>query len=76
VASYSEFMSLEDEDIQRILRRRLILVHGNPIGYNYGWNLKSFARVYNVDALTTVHGGICILLLNVFTKTKISFDKS
>jgi hypothetical protein len=76
VASYSEFSSLEDDDIQRILRHRLVLVHGNPIDYNYGWNLKSFARVHDVDVMTTVHGGFCILLLNVFTKTRISFDKS
>jgi hypothetical protein len=76
VASYSEFVNLNDEDIQRILRHRLILVHGNPIDYDYGWNLKSFARVHDVDAVTTVHGRICIILLNVFTKTKISFVKS
>lgn len=76
VASHSEFLKLEDEDIQRILRHRLILVHGNPIEYNYGWNLKSFAQVHDVDAVTTIHGGICILLLNVLTKTRISFNKS
>jgi hypothetical protein len=76
VASYSEFVNLEDEDVQRILRDRLILVHGNPIDYDYGWNLKSFARVHDVDSVTTVHGRICIVLLNVFTKSKISIDKS
>jgi len=40
VASHSEFSCLHDEDIQRILRERLILVHGNPFDYNYGWDLK------------------------------------
>ena len=30
VTSHSEFSSLHDQDVQRILRERLILVHGNP----------------------------------------------
>lgn len=42
VASHSEFSSLHARDIQRILRERIILVHGNPFDYNYGWDLESF----------------------------------
>jgi hypothetical protein len=61
VASHSEFSSLRDRDIQRILRHRLILVHGNPIVSNFGWDLESFGQVHDVDALTTIHGGIRVL---------------
>jgi hypothetical protein len=75
VASYSEFLSLKDKDIQGILRHRLILVHGNPIEYDYGWDLRSFSQVHDVDTTTTVHGGISIPLLYVFTKLKISCDE-
>jgi len=66
VASHSEFSSLRDRDIQRILRHRLILVHGNPIVSNFGWDLESFGQVHDVDAVTTIHGGIRVLLLKYF----------
>jgi hypothetical protein len=56
VASHSEFSSLHAKDIQRILRDRLILVHGNPLDYGYGWDLESLGRVYDVDRKTNVHG--------------------
>lgn len=62
VASHSEFSSLHDRDIQRILRDRLILVHGNPLDYNYGWDLESFGRLHDVDSMTSVHGGFGSLL--------------
>ena len=74
VASYLEYSNLHARDIQRILHDRLILVHDNPIDYNYGWDLESFARVYDVDMKTTVQGEIGILLLDLFTKTSISFN--
>jgi hypothetical protein len=61
VTSHSEFSKLHDRDIQRILRDRLILVHGNPIDYNPKWDLESFGRVYDVDRTTTVQGGMSVL---------------
>jgi hypothetical protein len=61
VTSHSEFLSLHAKDIQHILRDRLILVHGNPFDYGYGWDLESFGRVHDVDMKTTVHGEIVVL---------------
>lgn len=60
VTSHSEFSSLGARDIQKILRDRLILVHGNPLDYAYGWDLHSIGRVYDVDRTTTVHGEMSI----------------
>ena len=65
VASHSEFSSLHARDIQRILRERLILVHGNPFDYSYGWNLESFGQLHDVDKKISVHGEIRTLLLNI-----------
>ena len=76
VASHQEYSKLDDADIQNILRERLILVHGNPFDYRYGWDLETFGRIYDVDKKITVHGenGIhfnkCYLL-----KTMLSFNK-
>lgn len=56
VSSHGEFSSLRARDIQTILRRRLILVHGVPIDYNYGWDLESIDRLYDVDKKTNTHG--------------------
>ena len=39
----------------------LILVHGNPLNYDYQWDLESFGLLYDVDI--TVHGEICIALI-------------
>ena len=61
VTSHSEFLTLHAKVIQNILRDRLILVHGNPLDYNYGWDLESFGEVHDVDVNTTVHGEIGIL---------------
>lgn len=58
VASNSEFSSLHATDVQKILRDRLILVHGNSFDYNYGWDLESFGRLHDVDKKTTIHGEI------------------
>jgi hypothetical protein len=58
VASHSEFNGLHAKDIQRILRQRLILVHGHPLDYDYKWDLDSFGRLYDVDRETTVNGEI------------------
>ena len=56
MASHSEFLSLMAGDIQKILRQQIILVHRNPIDYNYDWDLESFSQLYDVDKTTTVHG--------------------
>ena len=56
VASHSEFSSLTAGDIQKILHQQIILVHGNPIDYNYDWDLESFSWLYDVDKMTTMHG--------------------
>ena len=69
VASHSDFNSLRDVDVQRILRERLILVHGNPFDYSYGWDLASFGRLYDVDKKTTIQGEICIPFLMCILQT-------
>ena len=56
VASHMEFAGLHAKDVQKILRHRLILVHGVPSDYDYGWNLDSFGRLFDVDTKTDVHG--------------------
>jgi hypothetical protein len=57
VTSHTEFSTLSAREVQSILRQRFILVHGNPFDYNYGWDLESFGRLYDVDKKTNVHGG-------------------
>lgn len=56
VSSHSDFSLMDDTEIQRILRNRLILVHDNPIDFEYEWDLKSFARLYDVDDRISVQG--------------------
>ena len=56
VASHSEFSRLGAGEIQKILRDRLILVHGNPIDDDYSWNLESFGHLFDVDKNINVHG--------------------
>lgn len=63
VASHSEFTGLHARDVQKILRERVILVHGNPLDYSYGWDLDSFGRLYDVDRKATVHGEILIFYI-------------
>jgi hypothetical protein len=63
VSPYSEFASLHARDIQSILRQRLILVHGVPIDYNYGWDLESMSRLYDVDKKTHIHGEIDVIFV-------------
>lgn len=65
VSSHSEFSSLDAMDVQNILRRRIILVHGCPVDYNYGWDLQSFGRIYDVDKNVSVQGGILLLFRNL-----------
>jgi hypothetical protein len=74
VTSHSEFSKLHDKDVQRILRHRLILVHGNPIGYDYGWDLESFARIYDVDKTANVHGEFTRSYAHVFS-LKMRFSR-
>lgn len=66
VSSHSDFKRLHARDIQRILRNRLILVHGNPSDYEYGWDLESFGRLYDVDRKITAHGENGIVLIQSF----------
>jgi hypothetical protein len=54
---------LGDRDVQRILRDRIILVHGNPLDYSYGWDLGSFGRLYDVDKKIQILGEIRIPFL-------------
>jgi hypothetical protein len=65
VASHVEFARLHARDIQKILRQRVILVHGNSFDYDYGWDLESIGRLYDVDKKTTVHGEIWCHFQNV-----------
>jgi hypothetical protein len=58
VASGLEFARLHARDIQSILRKRIILVHGCSLDYDYRWDLESIGRLYDVDKKTTVHGEI------------------
>ena len=55
-SSHSEFNSFNASEIQNILCDRLVLVHGNPLDYDYGWDLESFGRVHDVDRKMVVHG--------------------
>jgi hypothetical protein len=66
VASHSEFSNLHARDVQRILRQRVILVHGNTFEHNYGWDLESFGRLFDVDRKTVAVGEICITFLKVY----------
>lgn len=63
---------MEDREVQKILRDRLILVHGNPLDYGYGWNLKSFGRLHDVDKEVTVHGGFGSFSFHLFWLTLFS----
>ena len=66
VASHSEFMSLHPIEIQSILCDRLILVHGNPFDYSYGWDLESFGWVHDVDQKMSVHGEIFVMFHHMY----------
>ena len=68
MASHLEFLSLTAGDIQKILRQQIILVHGNPIDYNYDWDLESFSQLYDVDKMTTMHGenGKAFVIFDLF----------
>jgi hypothetical protein len=70
VSSSDDFSRLEDTAVQDILRRRVMLVHDNQFDYNYGWNLKSFARLYDVDKKISVLGENSIFFLH---KTLLTF---
>lgn len=77
VASHSDFSSLHPREVQRILRERLILVHGTPFDYQYGWDLESFGRLHDVDKKITVNGEIGLPFLQaVITRTTFSLYES
>src|SRR5271156_774089 len=56
VSPHSEYSKLTAQEIQGVLRERHILVPGHPISFDYGWNLQSFGRLFDVDRTTTIHG--------------------
>ena len=58
VASHSEFIKLHAKEVQRILRKHVILVHRQSFDYNYGWDLKSIGHLYDIDKKMTVHSEI------------------
>lgn len=69
VASSSEFARLHARDVQRILRERIILVHGNSFDYDYRWDLESFGRLFDVDRKTTIQGETqCSFIKHTFSK--------
>jgi hypothetical protein len=75
VTSHSEFSSLHARDVQNILREHLILVHGNPSDYKYGWDLDSFGQLYDVDKNINVHGEFAFAFVKcVLSKTRFSFN--
>jgi hypothetical protein len=63
VALHSEFSNMRAMDVQSILRERIILVHGNPLDYSYGWDLESFGWLHDVDKKVSVQGNIGISYL-------------
>jgi len=63
VSSSSEFSRLDPVDIQNVLRHRVILVHGLAFDFDYGWDLPSFARVYDIDRKISVLGMYISLLI-------------
>lgn len=54
VASDKDFLKLQAREVQRILRERVILVHGISFEENYKWDLESFGRLFDVDRNVTV----------------------
>ena len=56
VAPHLEYINLTPQTILGVLRKRHIIVHGHPFDHPYGWNLDSFAHLYDIDKITTVHG--------------------
>ena len=66
VASHSEYINLTPQTILGVLRERHIIVHSHPFNHEYGWNLDSFARLYDVDKPTTVHGGANFISVVIF----------
>jgi hypothetical protein len=55
--------SISPQTILGVLCGRHIIVHSHPFDHQYGWNLDSFACLYDVDKLTTVHGEANFILI-------------
>ena len=55
VALHSEYINLTPQTILGVLHKRHIIVHSHPFDHQYGWNLDSFAHLYDIDKITTVH---------------------
>ena len=56
VALHSEYINLTPQTILGVLRKRHIIIHGHPFDHPYSWNLDSFAHLYDVHKIMTVHG--------------------
>lgn len=54
VSSDKDFLKLQAREVQRILRERVILVHGISFEESYKWDLESFGRLFDVDQNVTV----------------------
>lgn len=76
MSSHSEFSNLQARDVQAILRERLILVHGVPIDYKYGWDLESMDRLFDVDKKVNVHGEVAIAFFESMSKMLFSYVES
>ena len=62
VSSCTEFSTMDPTAIQKILCHCVILIHGNKFDNNYGWDLKSFGKIYDVDKKVFVQGIIIIFI--------------
>lgn len=71
-APHSEYVKLSSDTIQGVFRQRHILIHGNTFNYEYGWNLESFGRLYDVEMRTSIQGKsnftLIIILLTTVSK--------
>lgn len=67
VSSYADFSDMDSADIQGVLRQRVILVHGHAFDCNYGWDLASMGRLYDVDKKVSVLGKTLSSFVHCFT---------
>ena len=56
IAPHLKYINLTPQTILGVLCERHIIIHGHPFDHPYGWNLDSFACLYDVDKIMMVHG--------------------
>lgn len=66
VSPHLEYIKLTPQQVLGVLRERHLIIHGHPFDHQYGWNLESFAHLYDVDRSTTVHGETKFIMSIVF----------